>query len=107
MRSMRITLEIRPEAWDELNAISEKHLRLAGEISAQRITDKILDTLELLETSPLLGTECKEYPFNGTRYRRLICGNYICLYKAIDDMVYVYHIVDGRTDYPKLFESEA
>lgn len=102
---MRITLEIRPEAWDELDAISDKHLLLSGEKSARRITDKILDTLDLLETSPFMGTECKERPFEGEGYRRLICGNYLCFYKVVEDTIYVYHIVDGRTDYPKLFET--
>lgn len=101
---MRITLEIRPEAWDELEAIADKHLMLSGEISARKITDKILDTLELLETNPLIGTECREYPFKGEGYRRIICGNYLCFYK-VTDTVCVYHIVDGRTDYPRYFES--
>ena len=36
------------------------------------------------------------------QYRKLICGNYVCIYKVIGQTVYVYRIVDGRTDYPKL-----
>ena len=36
------------------------------------------------------------------QYRKLICGKYVCIYKVIDQTVYVYRIVDGRTDYPKL-----
>lgn len=35
-------------------------------------------------------------------YRKIICGNYVCIYKVIGTTVYVYRIVDGRTDYPKL-----
>ena len=103
---MQITLEIRPEALEEIGAISDKHLMLSGVNSARRITDKILDTLELLKACPLMGTECKEHPFEGEGYRRLICGNYLCFYKLTGDTIYVYHIVDGRTDYPKLFETK-
>ena len=37
-------------------------------------------------------------------YRMLICNKYICIYRLIDDIVYVYHIAFGAIEYPKLFE---
>jgi hypothetical protein len=30
--------------------------------------------------------------------------NYLCIYRLLSDTVYVYHIADGRTDYPKLMQ---
>ncbi len=101
---MQTRIEILPEAWGELDAIADRHLMLSGINSARKITNKILDALDLLKTNPLMGTLCSEYPLSGKGYRRLICGNYLCFYKLTDNTVFVYHIVDGRTDYPKLFE---
>ncbi len=36
-------------------------------------------------------------------YRRIVSGNYVCVYRVIDDAVVIYRIVNGRTDYPRLF----
>jgi hypothetical protein len=34
---------------------------------------------------------------------RLICGENLCFYRIIGKVIYVYHIVFGAVDYPKLF----
>ncbi len=102
---MQMQLKVNPEVWDELDAISDKHLMLSGVNSARKITHKILDELDILKNNPFIGTECNEYPLTGKGFRRLICGNYLCFYKLTGDSIYVYHIVDGRTNYPKLFEN--
>lgn len=96
-------VELLPTAWAELNEIADMHLYLVGAASAQKITDKILDTLKNLEENPYMGTETK-YPFLTEQgFRMLICGNYLCFYKVNADIVEVYHIADGRRDYAKLF----
>ena len=95
-------LELLSPAWKELDMIAELHMRLVGPVLAEKITDKILDTLELLKTDPLMGRLCDGYGTVFQNYRKLICGNYICFYNVIGDTIYVYHIVDGRRDYPRL-----
>jgi hypothetical protein len=35
-------------------------------------------------------------------FRVLVCGNYLCFYKVEFDVIEIYHIADGRRDYPKL-----
>jgi len=37
-------------------------------------------------------------------FRKVICRDYVCVYKVIDSekTVYIYHIVNGKTDYPQL-----
>ena len=99
------TLELLQPAWKELDAIAKMHLDLVGPVSAQQITDKILDTLELLKTEPLMGKNCDDLGAVFVGLRKVVCGNYLCFYKIIDSKIYVYHIVDGRTDYPHIFES--
>jgi plasmid stabilization system protein ParE len=86
----------------ELEEIARVHLELAGLHSARKITDRIYSALENLETFPKMGVICKDKQLAAEGYRMLICGNYLCFYRQISKYIFVYHIVDGRTDYPKL-----
>jgi plasmid stabilization system protein ParE len=104
MQMNELKLELLAPAWAELEMIADIHLTLVGAVSAQKITDKILDTLELLKTNPNMGIECSEQLLKNDGYRKIVCGKYLCFYRVIGNTVYVYHIVDGRTDYPKIFE---
>lgn len=99
-------LELLASAWRELDEISALYLNLSGPKSAKTITDKILDTLEHLKSNPLMGSELTHKPLAGQGYRKLVCGYYLCFYKVIANNVIVYHVVDGRTNYPKIMASE-
>ena len=76
----------------ELEEIAILHMNLVGPNSARKITNLILDTLSRLELFPLSGPlpEDRELLKNGYRY--VIAGKYICIYRQIADIVYVYHI---------------
>jgi Plasmid stabilization system protein len=95
-------LEILAPAQRELEEIALLHLELVGPQSALNVTNRIYDSLEQLQTTPNMGVSCADKPLNLPGYRRLICGNYLCIYRLIGESVFVYHIVDGRRDYPKL-----
>ena len=82
------------------------HLSLVGAKSAEKITTQILDALECLKASPYMGRTCEERILAADEYRKLIVGKYLCFYRVIADTVYVYHIVNGKRDYPKIFEEE-
>lgn len=96
-------LDILRSATDDLLAIANKHRLLVGENSARKITNDIRNALENLKANPYLGVKCEGEQFADKNFRRLICGNYLCFYKVKDDRVVVYYIIDGRTDYPRLF----
>ena len=96
-------IEIQPEAWAELSRIADMHLSLVGPASAKKITDRLLDEIELLASQPYLGMECREYLLQPDQYRYLVSGNYLCFYRVIGSTVVIYHIVDGRTNYRSLF----
>lgn len=34
----------------------------------------------------------------------LICDKYLCIYRLINETVYVYHIANGTTEYSKLIK---
>lgn len=96
-------VELLPAAWAELDEIADVRLQLVGSNSAQKITDKIINSLKNLEDNPYMGSEPKYSFLIEQGFRVLVCGKYLCFYKVGTDIVEVYHITDGRRDYPKLF----
>ena len=99
---MAINLEILTPAQLELEEIAYTHLGLVGPLSARKITNKIYDALDNLKIFPQMGVTCRDKELRKKGYRMLICGNYLCFYRLIENTVFVYHIADGRIDYPKL-----
>ena len=96
-------VEILPSAWQDLDRIAEYHLRMVGAASAEKITSRILDVLEKLEAFPLMGALHPDACLARMEYRKVLCGDYVCVYRLIGQTVFVYRIVHGATDYPKLF----
>lgn len=96
-------VELLPAAWTELEEIADLHLKLVGPNSAQKITDKILSSLKNLERNPYMGSVPRYSFLEEQGFRVLVSGKYLCFYKVGTDVVEIYHIVDGRRDYPKLF----
>lgn len=97
-------VELLSPAWLDLDAIADYHLLTVGFDSARKITDKILTDMERLETFPLA---CPLVPYTELAeqgYRLLVCGKYICIYRLIGNIVYIYHIVAAATNYPALFD---
>ncbi|MFA6808243.1 MAG: type II toxin-antitoxin system RelE/ParE family toxin [Eubacteriales bacterium] len=68
-----------------------------------KITDKLLDSIEKLTEYPLMGTQYSDSVLQEKGYRKLICGEYICVYRLIDNTIYVYRVIHSTTSYPKLF----
>lgn len=104
--SEKYKIDIRPEAWAEISRIADMHLSLVGPASAKKITDQLLDDIELLASQPYMGMECQEYLLKPDQYRRLVSGVYLCFYRVIGNTVVIYHIVDGRTNYIRLFKQD-
>ena len=96
-------LQFLPAAVEDLDRIADYYLQTVGAASAERITDQILDALERLEEFPYLGSVHPDPVLASMEYRRIVSGNYVCVYKVVDNAVIVYRIVNGATDYPKYF----
>ena len=105
--SEKYRIDIRPEAWAELSRIADMHLSLVGPASSKKITDQLLNDIDLLATHPYMGMECQEYLLKPDHYRRIVSGVYLCFYRVIGNTVFVYHIVDGRTNYIHLFKQDS
>lgn len=91
-------------AWKDIDRIADIHMALSGPVSAKKITDSILETIETLSVFP------DGYPFlrdNELReqgYRMAVVRKYIIIYRVIDESVYVYHVADGRSDYSRIIK---
>lgn len=96
-------VEILSPAAKDIERIAGYHLRMVGSGSAEDITDKLLDTIQTLEDHPFTGMEHPDEILRKHKYRKLISGDYICIYKVMGKRVYIYRVVHGATDYPKLF----
>lgn len=97
-------VEILLAAWQDIDKIADFHMKMVGATSAQRITDKILDTLERLGSFPYMGAQHSDPELARRDFRKVICGDYVCVYKLIGSSVFVYRVVNGKTDYPKLLK---
>ena len=96
-------LQFLPAAVEDLERIADYYLQMVGAASAERITDQLLEAIERLEKYPYLGSLHPDPVLAAMEYRRIVSGNYVCVYKVIDNAVVIYRIVSGATDYPKLF----
>jgi toxin ParE1/3/4 len=97
-------LEILTPAQRELEEIALVHFEIVGPASARNITDKIYASLERLMTFPLSGPLLWDRWLRETGYRYVLSGKYICVYRLIGNVVFVYHIVFEATDYPQLIK---
>ena len=97
-------VELLPSAWQDIDRIADYHLRMVGAASAERITDRILDTLEQLQDFPLMGVIHPDAALARMEYRKILCGDYVCIYRLIEKTAFVYRVVHGATDYPKYFK---
>ncbi len=96
-------VEILIPAAKDIEKIAEYHLMMTGPGLAEKITNKLLDTIQILEEQPYSGMEHPDNILQKQNYRKLISEDYICVYKVIAKRVYIYRVVHGATDYPKLF----
>ena len=106
MAERRYEVRILAPAQSELESVARLYLSLAGAASARRITDRVFDTLDQLAEFPLSGPAMREPELRGLGYRFIGAEKYILIYRLIGNTVFVYHIFDGRSDYPTLFRSE-
>ena len=104
MAQKKYELEILDPARYEILEIAKVHLELVGPASARRVTAQIKKSLENLRTHPHMGKALEDKELHRLGYRKLICGNYLCFYRVIGEAVFVYHVADGRTDYPKMLD---
>lgn len=92
-------------AREDILDIARYHLEKVGVNSAREVTVEIERTINRLSQFPLMGQTHPDPVLAENGYRKLvIASTYVCIYKVFHDDVYIYRIVNGKTDYPKLLK---
>ena len=90
---------IQQSAWEDIRQIARYKIKAVGPKSAENFMKKILDTMRLLEETPLLGPLHHDDDLRRLGYRKLFCGEYICIYKVVEDRAVVLRVFHGSESY--------
>ena len=52
----------------------------------------------------MLGTKTPLRSQNENKYQKLMIDKYACIYRKVENTVYIYHITELQRDYPKLMK---
>ncbi|MDO4437316.1 MAG: type II toxin-antitoxin system RelE/ParE family toxin [Coriobacteriaceae bacterium] len=91
--------EILPAAFDDILSIADHRIKTVGPQSARAITDKLLTSISLLETTPLMGPLHQDPVLHDLGFRKLVSGSYICIYRVLDDVPTIYRVFHESRDY--------
>lgn len=92
-------------AQSDFEEIVKYHILEVGTVSARQISATMETTINKLMDFPLMGQTHPDPILAANGFRKLILTKtYVAIYKLIDDTVYIYRIVNGRTDYPRLLK---
>lgn len=101
----RFELLYLPPAAADFEEIVKYHITQVGVPSARKIYATLEQTIHRLAEFPLLGQIHPDPLLAAQGYRKLVLNQtYVAVYKVIDRTVYIYRIVNGKTDYPKLLK---
>lgn len=90
-------------AADDMREIVKYHVVAAGPKYGRQIYDTMRETIGKLRSFPLMGQTHPDPLLASANFRKLVLTNtYVAVYKVEGDTVYIYRIVNGMTDYPKL-----
>ena len=96
-------VKILPTAWEDLKRIEDWYLIHFSAETAISVSNNILNTIERLEEFSDSGSFTPDEWLNNQGFRLVICEKHVAIYKQIDQVVFIYHIADTRTEYTKLF----
>lgn len=92
-------------AVSDFEEIVKYHITQVGLSSAKNIYSLMETEINKLSRFPLLGQIHPDPLLASQGYRKLVLNRtYVAIYKLIGDTVYIYRIVNGKTDYPKLLK---
>lgn len=87
------------EAQREYHDFLTYYLTVVGEKYARRFSERILGAVSKLEDAPELGVLKSDTLMGKHGFRALFIEQYVCVYKIIEDTVYIYHLADAPKNY--------
>lgn len=95
---------LRPAA-EDFQEIVKFHIHEVGVNSARKIYTAMRNTIQKLSDFPLMGQVHPDPLLAASNYRKLVLTRtYVAIYKVEGETVYLYRIVNGATDYPRLLK---
>lgn len=101
----KVKIQLLKTAVKDMDDIAVYYTAKSGIKTAERITDKILSSLERLENFPLSGSYPPDEDLKKAGFRMIISGEYISVYRVVKNSVFIYHIFNGARDYKGLFNN--
>ena len=101
---MKYKIIILDEAWENLKRIEDYYFLNVNKKRALEITGDILNSIGRLEVFPELGSIHNDDWLLENNYRVLFHNDYAIIYKIFDYDIYIYTIVNTKTDYINLFK---
>ena len=90
-------------AQNDFEEIVKYHIVEIGTTSARSIAAVMETTINKLANFPLMGQTHPDPILAANGFRKLVLTKtYVAIYKIIDGTVYIYRIVNARTNYPRL-----
>ena len=93
------SLRYSEEALGHIDKLSDFLVRQAGVETSLRIIDELLDAFDKLEEMPYIGREHPDPLLASRGYRVYSSGNYVGVYLATDEGVWVAGVYHTRTDW--------
>lgn len=100
---MKAELVYLAPAAEDFAEIVKQHLVRSGPKYARAISESMEAQLNQLMDYPLMGQTHPDPLLAANGFRKLVLKSpYVAVYKLSGNTVYIYRIVDGRRDYPRL-----
>lgn len=101
---MNYNVILTPLAREDLKCIQYYYAINFSKDTARKVTNSILKSIDRLETFPTMGSQLKfDNYIREMDYRIVLSEDYGSIYRIIGQDIYVYHIVNTKMDYKKLF----
>lgn len=90
-------------AANDFEEIVKYHIHEVGHVSARNVYRTMKETIDKLRDFPLMGQIHPDPLLAADGYRKLVLTRtYVAIYKITGNTVYIYRIVNGTTNYPRL-----
>lgn len=102
---MKAKIRINPVATADLQEI-KSYIAEDNIDAATKVVKEIIEKIESLAEFPEIGTMLMYKIRLKSRYRYVICGQYLIFYIYEDDIVSIQRILHGKRDYMKLLQEQ-
>lgn len=87
----------------DLQAIHEYGSETFGMVTADFFIQEIYEQIDHTKTKPLLFPECRHLPTKSKKYRNIVLGSYLIIYRITTERIEILRALHGSQS-PKIFK---